>query len=220
MARSLVPLIFEASYPAPRAGADPFLALHREMNRMFDDALRGSSPAGAGAVMAPRMNVSETAQAIHIEVELPGVSEKDVHVELADDVLTIRGEKRTQREDAHHHVVERSSGTFSRSVRLPFAAKPDQVQASFTHGVLTVTLPKSAAEARVHRIQVQPSGNTAGDSQDCQGAPAATAGHPTPDTTQGRPGQGSAPGSSEELNTEGQVRADPVLDNPGPGHPT
>lgn len=213
MARSLVPLVFEASLPAPRAGMDPFLSLHREMNRLFDDALRGFDPsAGTGGALAPRMNVSETAEAIRVEVELPGVSEQDVYVELADDVLTIRGDKRTQREDAHHHVVERSSGAFSRSVRLPFAARPDQVQASFEHGVLTVTLPKSAAETRVHRIRVRATGSTAqsGQAGDNQGTAAACAGHPTPDTT-----QQSARQEGREQTAEKRDGAGAALDDPG-----
>lgn len=187
MARSLVPLIFDAGLPASRS--DPFSSLHREMNRLFDDALRGSGPVGTASMMAPRMNVSETGQDIRIEVELPGVSEQDVHLDLTDDLLTIRGEKRATREDAQHHVVERSFGSFARSVRLPFSPEPDRVRASFAHGVLTITLPKSAAGSRVHRIQVRPGGGAgegadAGSSSGGQNAAAAVAGHPTPDTTQ------------------------------------
>lgn len=158
MARSLVPYIFDASFPTAHSFADPFLQLHREMNRVFDDALRGLGTPGAvggAALGGPRMNVSETDDAIHVEAELPGVAEQDVHVELNDDMLTIRGEKKATREDKNMHVVERSFGGFSRSVRLPFPVSPDQVQASFEHGVLTVTLPKAATQQKVHRIQVQ-----------------------------------------------------------------
>jgi len=85
--------------------ADPFLVLHREVNRLFDDALRGpgaGSGAAGGAMTPPHMNVSETGQELRIEVELPGVSEEDVQVELVGDVLTIHGEKRTEREDVQH----------------------------------------------------------------------------------------------------------------------
>ncbi len=157
MARTLVPFAFDPSFPTAHSFADPFLQLHREMNRVFDDALRGFGATGAGAAAlgSPRMNVSESDDALHVEAELPGVSEKDVNVELNDDVLTIRGEKKTSREDKNLHVVERSFGSFSRSVRLPFSVSPDEVQAQFENGVLTITLPKAAAQQKTHRIQVQ-----------------------------------------------------------------
>ena len=162
MARLPVRFGFESGFPAPLSGFDPFTTLHREMNRLFDDALRGwpSAPASSGGgVMAPRMNVSETEDEIRVEAELPGVSEKDVNIELSDDLLTIRGEKQAQREDKNqnYHIVERSFGSFARSIRLPFSPQPDQVKAEFTNGVLHIALPKAAAQEKVHRIQVQPS---------------------------------------------------------------
>lgn len=202
MARSLVPFVFDAGFPASRA--DPFRALHREMNRLFDDAMHGSTPAGTAPVVAPCLNVSETDRDICVEVELPGVSERDVQVDLTGDLLTIRGEKRAAREDAQHHVVERSFGGFARSVRLPFSLDPDGVQASFADGVLTITLPKSAVQARVRRVQVRPgSGSDRGGGQGAaqslysqslynQSTAAAVAGHPTPDTTRSGGGQGGA----------------------------
>jgi HSP20 family protein len=91
---------------------------------------------------------------------LPGVSEKDVDVSLSDDVLTIRREKKFERKDdtkddtENYHFVERSYGTFQRSLRLPYAVDPDQVQASFENGVLTVTLSKGKEQERSRRIQV------------------------------------------------------------------
>jgi HSP20 family protein len=190
MARFLIPSIFDAGLPAARGSADPFLQLHREVNRLFDDTLRGQSPAsGTGAAtITPRMNVSETGQEIRIEAELPGVPEQDVHVELNGDMLTISGEKRAEREDAQHHLVERSFGSFARTVRLPFAPSSDQVRATFEHGVLRVTLPKAAPESRSRRIPVQaatPGAGRPGDAEGCLGTPAAVAGHPTPNTTQG-----------------------------------
>ena len=184
MVRSFFPIAFEVGRPAARAGADPFLALHREVNRLFDDALRSPGAGGnaAGAAMtAPRMNVGETGQELRIEVELPGVSEEDVRVELAGDVLTIHGEKRIERDDVQHHIAERSFGTFARSLRLPFPADPDRVQATFHNGVLTITLPKPSPQDRVHRIPVQPARGGVG--RGGNGQAAAMAGHPTPETT-------------------------------------
>ncbi|HZA92320.1 MAG TPA: Hsp20/alpha crystallin family protein [Gemmatimonadales bacterium] len=143
-------------------GGDPFLSLHREMNRLFDDVLRGSfgvpvqSGEQGGGMMMPHMDVSETENEVRICAELPGVSEKDVDVSLSDDVLTIRGEKKFERKDdkENYHFVERSYGTFQRSLRLPYAVDPDQVQASFENGVLAVTLPKGKEQERSRRIQV------------------------------------------------------------------
>ncbi len=143
--------------------ADPFLALHREMNRLFDDALRGGAvQAGSqggqgGAMLAPHMDVSETDKDVRLQAELPGVNEKDIEVSLNDDVLTIRAEKRQERREERQgtHFSERSYGTFQRSLRLPFPVSQDQVQATFENGVLSVTLPKAQPQERSHRIQVQ-----------------------------------------------------------------
>jgi HSP20 family protein len=103
------------------------------------------------------MNVSETENEIHVAAELPGVREEDIDVSLNDDILTIRGEKRFERQDEkeNFHVVERSFGTFQRSIRLPFPVDPEQVQARFDNGVLMVTMPKTAQQQRTKRIQVQ-----------------------------------------------------------------
>ena len=147
-------------------GSDPFLSLHREMNRLFDDVLRGSfsvpsreGQGGQGGTLMPHIDVSETEKELKIRAELPGVTEKDVEVTLNDDVLTIRGEKKIERtsEQENYHFVERSYGTFQRSLRVPYPVEPDQVQARFEHGVLTVTLPKSEQQ-RSRRIQVQAGG--------------------------------------------------------------
>lgn len=207
MARFLIPSMFDAgTSAAARGGADPFLQLHREVNRLFDDALRGQGGSGTqpggpgGATLSPRMNISETDRDILIAAELPGVPEGDVHVELNGDTLTIAGEKRVERQDAQHHLVERHFGTFSRTVRLPFEPNPDQVRAQFEHGVLRITLPKAPPEARSRRIPVQmrAPGGAGGDN-----AGAAVAGHPTPSTTQ-RAGRGAGGGADQgEAEAEG-----------------
>jgi HSP20 family protein len=158
-------------------GGDPFLSLHREMNRLFDDVLRGTGlpttggQSGSAALLAPQLNVSETDNEIRITAELPGVSENDINVELNDDVLVIRGEKKVERkeEKERFHFVERSYGTFQRALQLPFPVDPEQVQARFENGVLTVTLPKTAQQERSRRIQVQ-----AGDGSQSGGQQAGT----------------------------------------------
>ncbi len=168
MARqSLIPFGF--------AAREPILSLHREMNRLFDDVFRedpGSQLAGRASstglptLINARMNVSETDKDIRVTVELPGVTEQDIDVSLEDDTLTIRGEKREERaegERENFHYIERSYGSFQRSLRLPFSAQPDQVRASFQNGVLTVTVPKNERESRTHKIQVQGSSIQGGE---------------------------------------------------------
>jgi HSP20 family protein len=141
------------------------------MNRLFDDVFRGASlPAAAGSqgqgdvgnFVNVSMNVSETDKEIRITAELPGVTEQDIDVSLDNDVLTIRGEKKFERKDdkENFHFVERSYGTFQRSLRLPYAVDSEQVQASFENGVLTVTVPKTGRPERSRRIQVQGRGTT------------------------------------------------------------
>lgn len=156
--------------PGGSAGAgtgDSFLVLHREMNRLFDDVLRGGlAPSGGqghggggqgGLLLAPHMDVTETDREVRLQAELPGVSEKDIDVSLHDDVLTIRAEKRRERREEGRgvHLGERVYGTFQRAIRLPFQVDPDRVQATFEDGVLTVTLPKTRPQERNRRIQVQ-----------------------------------------------------------------
>jgi HSP20 family protein len=150
-------------------GGDPFLSLHREMNRLFDDVFRGSlgSPSGGsqgGGAIVPPIDVSETDKEVRVCAEIPGVSEKDVDVTLDQDMLTIRGEKKFERdvEKENYHVSERSFGTFQRMLRLPFVVDPEQVKANFENGVLTVTLPKGQEQQRTRRIEVRGSGAASG----------------------------------------------------------
>lgn len=144
------------------AGTDPFMMLHREMNRLFDDALRGGVASGGssgqgGLMLAPHMDVSETDKEVQVQAELPGVSENDIEVSLNEDVLTLRAEKKRERKEERGgvHLSERSYGIFQRSLRLPFPVNPDQVQAQFENGVLRITLPKTQPQERTRRIQVQ-----------------------------------------------------------------
>ncbi|MEQ8178068.1 MAG: Hsp20/alpha crystallin family protein [Amphiplicatus sp.] len=148
--------------PATResAPADPFYRLHYEMNRLFDDAFAGFGlPPGFGgqgafAEARPRIDVHETDKTIEIEAELPGVAEDDLDVEIANGMLTIRGEKRSEKRDERngdYHYVERSFGSFARSIPLPYEIDPDAVAAVFRNGVLKLALPKPADAARSSR---------------------------------------------------------------------
>lgn len=147
---------------------DPFFSLQRDVNRAFEDVFKGfgSVPSavpsvwGGNGVTAPKIDVKETEKGIEITAELPGVDEKDIELELDDDVLTIKGEKKLEKEEKDektgYHLMERSYGSFARSLRLPFAVKSEAVTAEFDKGVLKVTCPKPAeAVAAAKKIQIQ-----------------------------------------------------------------
>jgi len=96
---------------------------------------------------APSMDVSETKEAIMVKAEVPGMEAGDIQISLQEQILTIKGEKRQEREEkeARYHRLERTYGAFTRSVRLPVAVDGSKVTAAFKNGLLTVTLPKTAA---------------------------------------------------------------------------
>jgi HSP20 family protein len=124
-----------------------FGALMREVERVFDDFARRSPFPFSGAqsgVLNPTIDVAETPEAVEITVELPGVQEKDIDVTLSNGVLTIRGEKKVERQEKNKdwHVTERSSGSFVRSVPISFEPDQGAVEAHFDNAVLKIRLPK------------------------------------------------------------------------------
>jgi HSP20 family protein len=139
---------------------NPVLALHREMNRLFDDVFRGFdlAPFSGGlfeqSMRWPSIEVNETDKDVKVTAELPGLDEKDVQVELANGVLAIKGEKKTETEDKDRRFSERYYGRFER--RIPVEdVDQEKVSAAFKNGVLTVTMPKlPQAESKVKRIAV------------------------------------------------------------------
>jgi HSP20 family protein len=137
---------------------DPFVSFRREMDRMFDrffDGLPASTGTGWQAV-TPAVDIDETDKEMVITAELPGVSDKEVEVSLVGDVLTIKGEKKSEKEQKDSTYVERRFGSFARSVRLPFEVKDGQVDARFKDGVLTINVPKPRDMQRsVRRIAVK-----------------------------------------------------------------
>jgi HSP20 family protein len=145
----------------------PFLSLRREMDTLFDEFFKGFEMEpwgrlwgeGNGTNFSPRVNVSESEKEIQVTAELPGIDPKDVDVSLARDVLTIRGEKQEEKKEEkdNYYHVERSFGSFSRSIPLPAGlVNADQIDANFKNGVLTITLPKrEEAQATTKRIAVK-----------------------------------------------------------------
>jgi HSP20 family protein len=96
---------------------------------------------------APSMDVSETKEALLVKVDVPGLDPKDIQISLQEQYLTIKGEKRQEKEekDQRYHRVERAYGSFARSIRLPVGVDGSKVTAVFKNGLLTVTLPKTVA---------------------------------------------------------------------------
>jgi HSP20 family protein len=145
-----------------REEGDPFMTLHREMNRLFDDVFRTfdmapfGSLGGAGRMGGwPHVEVIESDKDIRVSAELPGMDEKDVEVLMGDGVLTIRGEKKSEIEDKDRAFSERYYGRFERRIPLAWDVEEDKINASFRNGVLTVTMPKSAqGPSNVKRIAV------------------------------------------------------------------
>jgi HSP20 family protein len=137
--------------------SNPFMSLQREIDRLFDDFSRGMPAFGnTGAGLMPSMDVTETDNEIEITAELPGLEEKDVQINVADNLLTIRGEKKTEKEekDKNYRLVERSYGEFERTLELPDGVNADAIKASIAKGVLTVTVPKPAP-AQAKKIEVK-----------------------------------------------------------------
>ena len=141
--------------------AQPFLSLQREIDRLFEDFTRGfpSIPGfagGNGGALVPNTDLTETDKEIEITAELPGLEEKDVQINLADNLLTIRGEKKAEKEekDKNYRLVERSYGSFERTIALPEGVKAEDVKATIAKGVLTVTVSKPAP-AQAKKIEVK-----------------------------------------------------------------
>lgn len=127
-----------------RRDTNPFSFLQQEIDRLFDGVSR-TIPGFTTSTM-PSMDISETDKAIEITAELPGLERKDVELNVTDNLLTIRGEKKNEREEKNkdYHLVERSYGSFSRSVELPAGVKVEDITAEIANGVLTVTVQKPA----------------------------------------------------------------------------
>jgi len=136
-------------------GRDPFLDLHREVNRLFDDSVRGlaTSPV-TGTLLSPDIDIVETDNGWEVTAELPGVAQEDIDLRLDGDLLTISGEKRNERKDEKSRFVERSYGSFTRSFTLPFTPDADKVEADCDKGVLTIKLPRAAEQDRSKRIAI------------------------------------------------------------------
>jgi HSP20 family protein len=130
-------------------------SLQGDMNRLFDRFFEGRAANGISRRWIPAMDLVETDDHLVLRGDLPGMTEDDVDIEIKDNVLTVSGERKTESEDKGegYHRVERSFGSFSRSLTLPSGIDPEKVEAGFEKGVLEVRIPKPA-EAKPTRVQI------------------------------------------------------------------
>ena len=165
------------SIPVMRAGSQDIghalggsiAQFHREIDRLFEQMLRGFDriPFGSshpllptldGGMLKPTLDLGATETDYTITVEIPGVDQKDVSLEIAEDTLTIRGEKHREQEDSgkNYYRMERAYGSFQRVLSLPEDVDQERIRASFKNGILTIAMPRKALpEANVRRIEVQ-----------------------------------------------------------------
>jgi HSP20 family protein len=131
---------------AKREPAGGVSRLRREMDRVFEDFFgpRGWGLQPCTEEWAPPLDVAETADKVVVKSEIPGMDPKEIDLSLTGDQLTIKGEKKSEREETkeNYHVTERSYGSFARSVTLPAAVEADKIEARYEKGVLTITCPK------------------------------------------------------------------------------
>jgi HSP20 family protein len=135
-------------------GLSPVFGLRREIDRLFDDAFAGR---GSSGNWLPAVDIHETSNELRLDVELPGIREEDVELEVENGMLSIRGQKSAERkegaEEGRYHLVERSYGTFFRSFQLPAGVDEKQIHADYDQGVLHIRIPK-AALPQPRRIQI------------------------------------------------------------------
>jgi HSP20 family protein len=135
-----------------------FDRMRKEMDRLWDSFFEGGlrRRAEGGGEWLPSLDVSETKNELVVKAEVPGMDPKDIDISLSDGMLTIKGEKKQEKEEkeADYHLVERSYGAFTRSVQLPKEVQSEKINASYKNGILKITLPKSE-EAKKKEIKIK-----------------------------------------------------------------
>ncbi len=135
-----------------------FDRMRKEMDRLWDSFFEGGlrRRAEGGGEWLPFLDVSETKNELVVKAEVPGMDPKDIDISLSDGMLTIKGEKKQEKEEkeADYHLVERSYGAFTRSVQLPKEVQSEKINASYKNGILKITLPKSE-EAKKKEIKIK-----------------------------------------------------------------
>ena len=137
----------------------PFRELEKmrtDMDRLWETFLEGRPKVRELGGWVPSIDVSETKNDLVVKAELPGMDPKDIDISLNDGYLTLKGEKKQEREEKeeNYHYIERSYGSFTRSVQLPKEVKRDKITASYKNGILKITLPKSE-EAKKKEVKIK-----------------------------------------------------------------
>ena len=155
----------------PQAGHGSLMSLHRDMDRWFDDAFKSfGMPSQASNLQSrampgislsniyrPQIDVSGDSNCYEIKLDVPGLTESDLSLEVKDDVLTIKGlkEERSEDKDKHYYRVERSYGSFQRTLALPDDAIGDEIRANLDKGVLRLEIPRrETANEEARRISI------------------------------------------------------------------
>ena len=152
--KSLIPTLGKRRLPTARFEEDnPFQIMRREMNRLFDDYFSDYRPTLFHKGVDwnyPTIDIKENDKQVVIEAELPGMDEKDISIALSNNVLSISGEKKQEKEEKKgtYYHAERSYGSFHRDIPLHCEVEDEKVQASFKKGVLKITLPKTQEAQR------------------------------------------------------------------------
>jgi HSP20 family protein len=158
------PVDVKRSAPVPTASPDAFQSLRSEMDRLFDrftmgfgipplrrmfDTAPGFHAETSFTLPTPSVDIAEEAADYKLTAELPGMSEKDIELVVSGNTLTLKGEKKgeAERKEKNYTLSERTYGSFRRSFYLPEGIDREKIDATFAKGVLTVTLPKTAAAA-------------------------------------------------------------------------
>lgn len=146
-----------------KGDVDPFRALRTQMDDLLSDW--GGGLERMSGMLALRVDVSETPQELTVKADLPGVDQKDIDITVSGDQLTIKAEKKSEAKEKKdekgriYHRVERSYGSFQRTMTLPFDIDPAKVAASFKDGVLTLSLPKPPeVQKQTKKIEIKPAG--------------------------------------------------------------
>ena len=131
-------------------------SLREEMNDLLNRFWAGTAEPFGLAEWAPAMDVAETETSVEVDVEIPGIDPASLEISVAGDVLTVRGEKRSEalQSPRHYHRVERRYGAFVRTLTLPAPVEADKVEAKVRFGVLSIRLAKKES-ARAHRVEVK-----------------------------------------------------------------
>jgi len=160
--KDLIPWARKDAPASKSAGDNPVATLQRDMNQALE-TFWGRFGQGFGNLEWPwgngeaRSDVVETDDAVEVTIELPGMEMKDIDVTVTDDMLTIKGEKKVERqqEKKGYYLSERSYGAVYRTIPLPPGVDGEKAEASFKNGVLTIKLPQTPeAQAKVKRIEV------------------------------------------------------------------